>query len=136
MNKKNKMKVIVAMTVAMAFVTPVAAFVNVGTSGITPNSENTNMATVVESTNNDDIRTIIDAEDLIIDMENPSTETDTTSMVLPTRNTVYVDDDNTEGPWDGSPENPYQYIHDGFEKELPGTSGCAAVLRLTNYILR
>ena len=24
--------------------------------------------------------------------------------------TIYVDDDNTTGPWDGSQENPYQYI--------------------------
>lgn len=29
--------------------------------------------------------------------------------------TIYVDDDNTEGPWDGSFEYPYQYIHDGIE---------------------
>ena len=27
--------------------------------------------------------------------------------------TIYVDDDNTEGPWDGTLEHPYQYIQDG-----------------------
>ncbi len=24
--------------------------------------------------------------------------------------TIYVDDDNTEGPWDGTQEHPYQHI--------------------------
>jgi parallel beta-helix repeat protein len=28
-------------------------------------------------------------------------------------NTIYVDDDNTDGPWDGSMEHPFQYIQDG-----------------------
>jgi len=27
--------------------------------------------------------------------------------------TIYVDDDNTGGPWDGTMEHPYQYIQDG-----------------------
>jgi len=27
--------------------------------------------------------------------------------------TIYVDDDNTEGPWDGTKEYPYQSIKDG-----------------------
>jgi pectin methylesterase-like acyl-CoA thioesterase len=27
--------------------------------------------------------------------------------------TIYVDDDNTEGPWDGTQEHPYQFIQDG-----------------------
>ena len=30
-------------------------------------------------------------------------------------NIIYVDDDNTEGPWDGSMEYPYQYIQDGID---------------------
>lgn len=30
-------------------------------------------------------------------------------------NTIYVDDDNTAGPWDGSFEHPYQYIQDGID---------------------
>jgi parallel beta-helix repeat protein len=32
---------------------------------------------------------------------------------LSAKNTVYVDDDNVQGPWDGSYEHPYQYIYDG-----------------------
>ncbi|MBS3802690.1 MAG: hypothetical protein KGY65_08065, partial [Candidatus Thermoplasmatota archaeon] len=28
-------------------------------------------------------------------------------------NTIYVDDDNIDGPWDGSIEHPFQYIQDG-----------------------
>lgn len=31
----------------------------------------------------------------------------------PTKATIYVDDSNTQGPWDGSYEHPYQYIKDG-----------------------
>jgi len=27
--------------------------------------------------------------------------------------TIYVDDDNTEGPWDGTEEHPFQHIQDG-----------------------
>ena len=27
--------------------------------------------------------------------------------------TIYVDDDNTSGPWDGTVDHPYQYIQDG-----------------------
>jgi parallel beta-helix repeat protein len=30
-------------------------------------------------------------------------------------NTIYVDGDNTEGPWDGTQEHPYQYIQDGID---------------------
>ncbi len=29
------------------------------------------------------------------------------------KNTIYVDDSNTQGPWDGSSDYPYQYINDG-----------------------
>ena len=31
---------------------------------------------------------------------------------------IYVDDDNTEGPWDGTFEHPYQYIQDGIDAAL------------------
>jgi len=34
--------------------------------------------------------------------------------------TIYVDDDNTGGPWDGSPANPYQYIQDGITNAIRG----------------
>jgi parallel beta-helix repeat protein len=32
---------------------------------------------------------------------------------LPIKNTIYVDDSNTQGPWNGSYDYPYQSIHDG-----------------------
>ena len=34
--------------------------------------------------------------------------------------TIYVDDDNTEGPWDGTPEHPFQYIQDGVDAAVEG----------------
>ena len=34
--------------------------------------------------------------------------------------TIYVDDDNTEGPWDGTLEHPYQYIQDGINNSENG----------------
>ncbi len=35
-------------------------------------------------------------------------------------NIVYVDDDNTEGPWDGTIEHPYQHIQDGIDNASSG----------------
>lgn len=37
------------------------------------------------------------------------------TLYPPLGNPVYVDDDNTEGPWDGSTEHPYQYIQEGID---------------------
>ena len=34
--------------------------------------------------------------------------------------TIYVDDDNTEGPWDGTHEHPFQYIQDGVNVSVDG----------------
>ena len=34
--------------------------------------------------------------------------------------TIYVDDDNTSGPWDGSQDYPYQYIQDGVNATVSG----------------
>jgi parallel beta-helix repeat protein len=34
--------------------------------------------------------------------------------------TVYVDDNNTNGPWDGSPEHPYRYLQDGVNASRSG----------------
>jgi parallel beta-helix repeat protein len=34
--------------------------------------------------------------------------------------TIYVDDDNTEGPWDGTIDHPYQYIQDGVDNAVEG----------------
>jgi parallel beta-helix repeat protein len=36
------------------------------------------------------------------------------------QNIIYVDDDNTQGPWDGSMDYPYQFIQDGIEQADPG----------------
>ncbi len=33
---------------------------------------------------------------------------------------IYVDDDNTSGPWDGTVEHPYQYIQDGIDNAVAG----------------
>jgi parallel beta-helix repeat protein len=33
---------------------------------------------------------------------------------------IYVDDDNTEGPWDGTQEHPYQYIQDAIDNASDG----------------
>jgi len=35
-------------------------------------------------------------------------------------NIIYVDDDNTEGPWDGTIDNPYQHIQDGIDNASTG----------------
>ena len=35
-------------------------------------------------------------------------------------NTIYVDDNNTLGPWDGSQEHPYQFIQDGIDNASDG----------------
>ena len=35
---------------------------------------------------------------------------------------IYVDDDNTEGPWEGTPEHPYQHIQDGIDVAFVGDS--------------
>lgn len=35
-------------------------------------------------------------------------------------NIIYVDDDNTEGPWDGTIEHPYQHIQDAIDNASSG----------------
>lgn len=35
-------------------------------------------------------------------------------------NTIYVDDSNTDGPWNGTQEHPYQYIQDGIDSASSG----------------
>ena len=35
-------------------------------------------------------------------------------------NTIYVDDSNTGGPWNGTQEHPYQYIQDGIDGATSG----------------
>jgi len=34
--------------------------------------------------------------------------------------TIYVDDDNTAGPWDGTIDHPYQYVQDGIDYASEG----------------
>jgi parallel beta-helix repeat protein len=36
------------------------------------------------------------------------------------RSTIYVDDDNTEGPWEGTEAYPYQFIQDGIDHATAG----------------
>lgn len=45
-----------------------------------------------------------------------------TMLVLGTAyaGTIYVDDDNTAGPWNGTPGKPYQYIQDGIDTAVDG----------------
>ncbi len=38
----------------------------------------------------------------------------------PSLGTIYVDDDNTGGPWDGTMEHPYQYIQDAINVAVSG----------------
>ena len=35
---------------------------------------------------------------------------------------LYVDDDNTQGPWEGSIDHPYQYIQDAVDVANDGTT--------------
>ena len=51
----------------------------------------------------------------------------TSALVIPvysaesyTSNTIYVDDDNTDGPWDGSIDHPFQFIQDGIDASSDG----------------
>jgi hypothetical protein len=40
---------------------------------------------------------------------------DVLSLIHQGRGAIYVDDNNTEGPWDGTVDYPYQYIQDGID---------------------
>jgi len=46
--------------------------------------------------------------------------TQTKSMSLMNRDIIYVDDDNTAGPWNGTQAHPYQYIQDGIDNANAG----------------
>ena len=47
-------------------------------------------------------------------------ENTTYDFVLTPLDKIYVDDDNTAGPWDGSQEHPYQFIQDGVDNASVG----------------
>lgn len=42
------------------------------------------------------------------------------SLIQALPNTIYVDDDNISGPWDGTPEHPYQNITSGLAQAVAG----------------
>ena len=44
----------------------------------------------------------------------------TSSYEVSTNKILYVDDDNTMGPWDGTQKHPYQHIQDGIDAANPG----------------
>ncbi len=45
----------------------------------------------------------------------------TFSEIEETKNqTIYVDDDNTMGPWEGTQEHPYQYVQEGIDHATEG----------------
>ena len=44
----------------------------------------------------------------------------TASIAWSIRDIIYVDCHNTGGPWDGTPEHPYQYIQDGIDAAVDG----------------
>ena len=51
---------------------------------------------------------------------NISTDDKVFSIPMDIRGILYVDDDNTGGPWDGTLEHPYQYIQDGIDNAVEG----------------
>jgi hypothetical protein len=50
---------------------------------------------------------------------NGAVDYDSVDIEVTARDVIFVDDDNTAGPWDGSFDNPYQYIQDGVDA-VPG----------------
>ena len=54
---------------------------------------------------------------LIEDLPNTS---NTSVVSFLSKSIIYVDDDNTEGPWEGTIEHPYQFIQDGIDNSSPG----------------
>ena len=42
------------------------------------------------------------------------------SITAESINIIYVDDDNTDGPWDGSIDHPFQYIQEGINASMEG----------------
>ncbi|MCX6663881.1 MAG: right-handed parallel beta-helix repeat-containing protein [Euryarchaeota archaeon] len=56
-----------------------------------------------------------------ISIANPIKQKETTyKSALPTGMTIYVDDNNTQGPWNGSYDYPYQYIRGGILHAIDG----------------
>jgi parallel beta-helix repeat protein len=55
----------------------------------------------------------------------------TSSLKISSNKIIYVDDDNINGPWDGTMEHPYQFIHDGIKQ---ATDGDIVFVHSGNYI--
>ena len=51
---------------------------------------------------------------------NISTNDEMSSISMDNMGIIYVDDDNTEGPWDGTMAHPYQYIQDAVDEATDG----------------
>ncbi len=47
-------------------------------------------------------------------------QTWTKDTSIPPKSTIYVDDSNTQGPWNGSDDYPYRYINDGILHAIDG----------------
>ena len=117
MNRKNKIKAIIAIAIALAFIMPVAVVANDGTIGVTSDSEITNdLENILKTSTNNDISDNIEIasddeipfdeheliedpfidpaiEDPVIDAEELPIVIDDTIAVLSTGITIYVDDD-------------------------------------------
>jgi len=118
MYMKNKMKAIVSIVVALAFVMPITAVANFGTIGVTSDSEiisdiENRVEISSNSDNNDNIETNND-----LDTEDTTTEK-TIDAISSTGTTIYVDDD-AEPPYGGTPEHPYRYIQQGIDNATVG----------------
>jgi len=48
---------------------------------------------------------------------------------------IYVDDDNTAGPWDGTPDHPYQNITSGLEHAIAGDTIFVCNGTYTEYVV-
>ena len=98
MKQKNIFKAIIAVIVALVFVMPGSAvFANIGTIGVTSNSENTSdMENIVEISTNSDTSDNIettsdsDVEKPVVDTEELSIVNDANSIVSATGKTWYV----------------------------------------------
>ena len=90
MKRKAIYKAIIAFAVAMAFVMPVAAFANVGTIGVTSDSENTSYIKNI-------IETTIDTSNIKNTINNVLEKSDDIILSTRGRGTIYVDDDAPPG---------------------------------------
>lgn len=56
---------------------------------------------------------------ILINFSNITSANDIKNITL-NKNTIYVDADNTEGPWNGTKDHPFQYIQDGVNNSING----------------